>query len=86
MAPRGNIIFSAGDPTSIVEDLIPTMKSAVVPELLDNVAAPKGVRFVVAKVRRITEWRHFFHLQAKTRIHDKPKMLKHSGHGSVTLL
>ena len=54
MAPRGNIIFSSGDPESVVEDLTPTIETCVVPDLLDNVDAPKGVHFIAAKVRKIT--------------------------------
>jgi len=50
MAPRGNIIFSAGDPTSMVEDITPTIETEVVPDLKESVAAPKGVRFIAAKV------------------------------------
>ena len=42
MAPRGNIIFSAGNPTSITEDLTPTIETDIVPDLLVCVAAPKG--------------------------------------------
>jgi hypothetical protein len=56
MAPRGNIIFSAGDPTLVVEDLTSTIETKVVPDLLKSVAAPKGVRFIAAKVRKIREW------------------------------
>jgi len=57
MAPRGNIIFSAGDPTSMVEDRTPTIETEVVPDLLESVVAPKGVRlFIAAKIRKIKEW------------------------------
>ena len=78
LAPRGNNIFSAGDPNFVVEDLTPTIKTDVGPELLESVAAPKGVRFVAAKVRKITEWRHFFCLHASTEIKDQPKLLTRS--------
>jgi len=77
LAPRGNIIFSTGDPNYAVEDLTPAIETDVVPELLESVAAPKGVRFVAAKVRKITEWRHFFRLHARTEIKDQPKLLTH---------
>jgi len=86
LAPRGNNIFSAGDPNFVVEDLTPTIETDVIPELLESVAAPKGVRFVAAKVRKITEWRHFFRLHARTEIKDQSKLLTHSRHGSVTVL
>ena len=81
---KGKLIFSAGDPDSVIEDLNPTIKTDAVPELLEIVAAPKGVRFVVAKVRKITEWRHLFCLHASTKIKDQ--LLTHSRHGSVTVL
>ncbi len=79
-------IFSAGDPTSVVKDLTPIIETNVVQELLESVAAPKGVRFVAVKVRKISEWRHFFKLHAEIEIENKPKLLTHSGHGSVTSL
>jgi hypothetical protein len=41
-----------------------SIASDVVPELLDNVAAPKGVHFVAAKVMKIAEWKHFLQLHA----------------------
>jgi hypothetical protein len=86
MAPRGNIIFSARDPTSVVENLPPTIETEVVPDLQENGAASKGVRFIAAKVRKVTEWKHFFHLHASVETKDKPKLLTRSGHGSVTVL
>jgi hypothetical protein len=51
MAPTGNIIFSAGDPTFVMKDLPPIIDTNVVPKLLHNVEAPKGVRFVAANAR-----------------------------------
>jgi hypothetical protein len=33
MTPRGNIIFSAGDPTSITEDLPPIIETDIVPDM-----------------------------------------------------
>ena len=86
IAMRGTIIFSAGDPTSVVEDLTPTIETDAVLELVQSVAAPKGVRFVAAKVKKITEWRNFFKLHAETKIENYSKLLTHSGHGSVTTL
>ena len=60
LAPRGNTIFSARDPTSIVEDLPATIEDEPLPELHQATAAPKGIRFIAAKLRKLTEWRHFF--------------------------
>jgi hypothetical protein len=62
MAPRGNTIFSAGDPNSSIEDLPPTIEVESLPELHGSTAAPKGIRFIAAKMRKLTEWRHFFDL------------------------
>jgi hypothetical protein len=42
-APRGNLIFSAGDPLSVVEDLSPTIETDVIPILLESTADPKGI-------------------------------------------
>jgi hypothetical protein len=43
MALIGNIILFTGDPSSIIEDLHPMIDRHVVPEMLESVAAPKGV-------------------------------------------
>ncbi len=86
MAPRGNIILSTGDPTSVVENLTPTIETEVVPELMECAAAPKGVRFVAAKIRKLTEWNHFFDLHAGMDMKNKTKLLTHCGHGSVIVL
>jgi hypothetical protein len=47
-APKGNVIFFAGDPSSVVEDLPPTIETDIIPALLKSTAAPKGIRFVAA--------------------------------------
>jgi hypothetical protein len=86
MAPRGSIIFSAGDTTSVVEDLPPTIEEEVVFRPSKSTTAPKGIRFIAARVRKWTEWRHFFTLHGDAPARDQPKLLTHSGHRSVTLL
>jgi hypothetical protein len=55
IAHVGNIIFSAGDPTSVVEDLPPTIETDVIPDLLQSAIETKGIRFVAANIRRQTE-------------------------------
>jgi len=86
LAPRENTIFSAGDPTTIIEDLLATIEDQALPELHESTAAPKGIRFIAAKLRKLTEWRHFFDLHQRTPAKDQPKLLTHAGHGSVTVL
>ena len=86
MAPRGNTIFSAGDPTTIVEDLPATIEEEALPELHESIAAPKGIRVIATKLRKLTEWRHFFYLHQRTPVRDQLKLLTHAGHGSVTFL
>jgi len=70
----------------MLEDQIPTTKTKVVLDSLESVAAPKGVRFIAAKIRKNTEWQHFFHLHASVDAKDNPKLLTHSRHESVTVL
>ena len=65
IATRGNIIFSVGDPTSVVPDLPATIETEVVPEVLESTVAPKGIRFVVANTRKLIEWRHLYTLHAE---------------------
>ena len=54
VAPRGDLIFSAGDPLSVVEDLPLTIETDVILKLLESAAAPKGIRFVAARIRKQT--------------------------------
>ena len=55
LAPRGNTIFYDGDPTSIVEDMPATIEDEPLPELHQAIAAPKGIRFIASKLRKLTE-------------------------------
>jgi hypothetical protein len=86
LAPRRKIIYSAGDPSSTVEDLPSTIDDEDLPKLHESTAAPKGIRYIAARVRKMTDWRKFFTLHNKTPAGDQPKLLTHAGHGSVTLL
>jgi hypothetical protein len=70
MTQKGNIVYSAGDPSSVGEDLTPTIET-------DSVAALKRVRIVAVKVWKITESKHFFLLHAETEIKDKSKLVTH---------
>jgi hypothetical protein len=46
MASRGDIIFSAGDPASVVEDLIPpTIETDVISELQKSTKTTTDIRF-----------------------------------------
>ena len=86
LAPRGNIIYSARDPSSTVEDLPNIIDDEDLPKLLECTTAPKGIRYIAARVRKMTDWRKFFTLHSRTPAGDQPKLLTHAGHGSVTLL
>ena len=54
VARLGFLIFSAGDPLSVVEDLHLTIETDVILKLLESAAAPKGIRFVAARIRKHT--------------------------------
>jgi hypothetical protein len=86
LAPRGNTIYFAGDPTSIVEDIPTTIDAEDLPELHESTAAPKGVRYIASRIQKLMDWRHFFTLHRRTPARDQPKLLTHVGHGSITLL
>jgi hypothetical protein len=62
LAPRGNTIYSAGDPSSTVEDLPITIDDEELPELHASTTTPKGVRYIAARVRKMMDWRKFFTL------------------------
>jgi len=55
MAPRGTIITTAGDPSAIAQDLPPTIHPDVTPTLDSSATTPKGVRYVIAYLRKLTE-------------------------------
>ena len=59
VAPRGNTIQSAGDPSSNALALTPTLYVEVTPTLTEAARAPKGGRFVAAGLRRLQDWRTF---------------------------
>jgi hypothetical protein len=86
LAPRGSAIFSAGDPTSEVPDLPPTIDTDDFPEIHQATSAPKGIRFVASRIRKWRDWRDFFDLHSSAPARDQPKLLTHAGHGSVTIL
>jgi len=71
---------------SVSQDLNPTLQLDVTPPLSQAAAAPKGVRFVASRLRKLIEWRAFLSLQASSSYENKPKLLTHSGHGSVSIL
>ena len=48
--------------------------------------APKGVRFVAACLRRLDEWRTFLSLLESAPLATQPRLLSHSGHGSVAII
>ena len=66
VAPRGNIIQYAGDPSSTVIALTPTMDVEIMPALTEAARAPKGVRFVAARLRRLQDLRTFLSALAVT--------------------
>ena len=65
ISPRGNIILSAGDPTSIVDDFPPTIEADVIFDFFQSTTAAKGIKFVASSMRRQTEWRHLFTLYSE---------------------
>ena len=86
IAPRGNIITLVGDLGSIAQDLSPTILTEVIPQLQEAAAAPKGVPFIAACIRKLTDWRAFFCLLTSAPTHNNPKLLTHTGHGSDSIL
>ncbi len=55
VAPRVDIITSAGDTASVATDLPPPLAMDVTPPLQKAAKAPKGVRFVAAGMRRLAD-------------------------------
>ncbi len=86
VAPRGNIIQFAGDPSSTAPALTPILDVDVTPALTEEVRAPKGVRFVGTGLLRLRDWRTFLSYLVEALPSTKPKLLSHSGHDSVSIL
>ena len=86
IAPRGNIITTVGDPNSVAQDLPPTIQTDVSPSLDAAAVAPRGIGFVAAGIRKLSEWGAFFHLHSIAPSSTKPKLLTHSGHDSVSIM
>jgi hypothetical protein len=85
-APRGNFTSRVGDPVSVSQDLPLTLHMDFTPSLDVATVASKGVQFVAAGLHKLAEWRAFFHLHMIVSSSTQPKLLTHSGHGSVTIL
>ena len=86
VAPRGNIIQSAGDLGSFALALTPALDVDVTPALEEATKAPKGVRFVSAGMCRLQDWRTFLSVIADAPLSTQPKLLSPSCHGSVDVL
>jgi hypothetical protein len=86
IATRGSNITNVGDPSSVAQDLPPTIQTDVTPSMDVDAAAPKGVRFVAAGLRKLSEWRAFFHLHNNVPSSTKPKLLTYFGHANVLIL
>jgi len=69
VAPKGNLILFAGDPTSTSRDLPPTLDVEVTPTLAEAARAPKGVRFVADSLRRLHDLRTFLSILAHAPLH-----------------
>jgi len=70
----------------MAQDLLPTIHTDVTPPLRTAAEAPKGVRFVAAGLRKLSEWRAIFTLIASAPDSTKSKLLTHSGDGNVTII
>ncbi len=70
----------------MVDDLPSTSGDEELPELPEATIAPKGIRFIAARIKKWTERRQFFDLISGALAQEQPKLLTYAGHGSVTLL
>jgi hypothetical protein len=71
LAPMGCIIMSTGDPTSVADDLPPTIETKVVFPLLACDVAPNRIRLATSRLRKLEEWRKFFKCLADAEPHNK---------------
>ena len=86
IAPRRNIIVSAGDPSSIAHDIPPMAHTDVTPSLYVATVTPKEVRLVAFGLKKLAEWRTFINMRETIHKPSQLKLLTHSGHGSVSIL
>jgi hypothetical protein len=86
ITPRGSIIISAADPEAVAQDLAPIFLTEIISQFQEDIATPKEVRFIASSIRKLANWRDFFCFLTSAPIHNKPKLLTHNGHGSVSIL
>ena len=64
VAPKDNIIQSAGDPFSIALALTPTLDFEATPTRTEAARAPTRVPFVASGLRQLQDWRTFLFVLA----------------------
>ena len=83
LAPRGLVITTHGDPSSVAKELPPTVDTDVIPIGSLSPMSARGVRHVAAGIWRLTYWRQFLDTLEGAPDHVRNKILTHSGNGSV---
>ncbi len=86
LAPRGMVITLRGDPRSVAKELPQTVDTDVIPLGRLSPGSTRGVKHVVAGIRRLTDWRRFLDILGASPDQVRTKLLTHSGHGSVSVL
>ena len=79
LAPRGLVITLPGDPCNVAKEVPPKLG------LLSHGSA-RGVKYIVAGIRRISHWRHFLDILGSSPDQIRTKLLTHFGHGGVSFL
>ena len=86
LAPRGLVITMLGDPSNVSKDLPPTVDTDVIQAGPLSPMSARGVRHVVAGIRRLADWRHFLGILEGAHDQVRTKLLTYSGHDNVSAL
>jgi hypothetical protein len=86
IAPRGKIITSAYDSSSVTHNFLPTICTDTISQKDNAATTPRGSRFIASGIRKLEDWRAFFCLLSSAPISTKPKLLTYSGHDNVSIL
>ncbi len=72
-----------GDPSSVANELPPTVDTDVIPIGPLSPMSARGVRHVAASIRRLTDLRHFLDILEGAPDQVRTKLLIHSGHDTI---
>ena len=75
LAPRGLVITIPSDPRSAAKELPPTMDTDVLPPRPLSPGSARGVKYIAAGIRRLSNWRRFLDILGAAPDHTRANSL-----------